>query len=49
MTPVLHRSIERDLPAAPLHLLPDGGHWPLETHLDELTRPMRDFLSRTLA
>lgn len=38
----------RDLPAAEPHLLPDGGHWLLETHLDEVTSLMWDFLSRTL-
>lgn len=43
------RAYLRDLPQAELHLLPDGGHWLLETHLDEVTRLMRDFLSRTLA
>lgn len=43
------RAYLRDLPEAELHLLPDGGHWLLETHLDEVTRLMRDFLSRTLA
>jgi pimeloyl-ACP methyl ester carboxylesterase len=42
------RAYLRDLPQAELHLLPDGGHWLLETHLDEVTRLMRDFLSRTL-
>ncbi|WP_423594920.1 alpha/beta fold hydrolase [Roseateles sp. MS654] len=41
------RAYLRDLPAAELHLL-DGGHWLLETHLDEVTRLMRDFLGRTL-
>ncbi len=43
------RAYLRDLPQAELHLLPDGGHWLLETHLDEVARLMRDFLSRTLA
>lgn len=43
------RAYLRDLPKAELHLLPDGGHWLLETHLDEVARRMRDFLSRTLA
>lgn len=42
------RAYLRDLPQAELHLLPDGGHWLLETHLDEVVRLMRDFLSRTL-
>ncbi len=43
------RAYLRDLPKAELHLLPDGGHWLLETHLDKVTQLMRDFLSRTLA
>ena len=34
----------RDLPEAPLHLL-GGGHWLLETHLDEVVPLVRDFLS----
>jgi pimeloyl-ACP methyl ester carboxylesterase len=37
----------RDLPDAELHLL-DGGHWALETNLDEITALVRDFLQRTL-
>ncbi|MEH1127871.1 hypothetical protein [Micromonospora sp. CPCC 206061] len=28
-----------------LHIL-DGGHWLLETHLDEVVALMRDFLGR---
>lgn len=39
------RAYLRDLPAAELHLL-DGGHWLLETHLDEVAALMRDFLGR---
>lgn len=35
----------RDLPDAELHLL-DGGHWLLETHLDEVVRLSREFLAR---
>lgn len=35
----------RDLPGAELHLL-DGGHWLLETHLDEVVPLLRDFLGR---
>lgn len=42
------RAYLRDLPKAELHLLPDGGHWLPETHLDEVAGLMRDFLSRTL-
>ncbi len=34
-----------DLPKAELHLL-DGGHWLLETHLDEVVPLIRDFLDR---
>jgi pimeloyl-ACP methyl ester carboxylesterase len=39
------RAYLRDLPDAELHLL-DGGHWLLETHLDEVAMLMRDFLGR---
>jgi pimeloyl-ACP methyl ester carboxylesterase len=40
------RAYLRDLPAADLHLL-DGGHWLLETNLDEVAGLMREFLERT--
>jgi pimeloyl-ACP methyl ester carboxylesterase len=39
------RAYLRDLPAAELHLL-DGGHWALETNLDEVVRLSRGFLER---
>lgn len=39
------RAYLRDLPDAELHLL-DGGHWLLETHLDEVVVRVRDFLGR---
>lgn len=39
------RAYLRDLPDAELHLL-DGGHWALETNLDEIVALTRDFLSR---
>jgi pimeloyl-ACP methyl ester carboxylesterase len=39
------RAYLRDLPDAELHLL-DGGHWALETNLDEITRLVREFLTR---
>ncbi|MFD1795454.1 alpha/beta hydrolase [Paracoccus aurantiacus] len=39
----------RDLPDAELHLLPDAGHWLLESHFDDALPLLRDFLSRTLA
>jgi pimeloyl-ACP methyl ester carboxylesterase len=39
------RAYLRDLPDAELHLL-DGGHWLLETHLDEVVALARDFLGR---
>ena len=42
------RAYLRDLPKAELHLL-DGGHWLLETHLDEVVVLMRDFLGRVHA
>jgi pimeloyl-ACP methyl ester carboxylesterase len=39
------RAYLRDLPEAELHLL-DGGHWALETNLDEIAALARDFLDR---
>jgi pimeloyl-ACP methyl ester carboxylesterase len=36
----------RDLPNAELHLFDEGGHWLLETHLEPVTRLVRDFLTR---
>jgi pimeloyl-ACP methyl ester carboxylesterase len=39
------RAYLRDLPEAELHLL-DGGHWLLETNLDEVAELMREFLER---
>lgn len=39
------RAYLRDLPNAELHLL-DGGHWALETNLDEIVQLMSDFLAR---
>lgn len=39
------RAYLRDLPDAELHLL-DGGHWLLETHLDEVVALVRPFLER---
>lgn len=39
------RAYLRDLPEAELHLL-DGGHWLLETNLDEAASLIRDFLGR---
>jgi pimeloyl-ACP methyl ester carboxylesterase len=43
------RAYLRDLPDAELHLLHDGGHWLLETHLDEVVARMREFLGRVHA
>jgi pimeloyl-ACP methyl ester carboxylesterase len=40
------RAYLRDLPNAELHLL-DGGHWALETNLEEVVARVRDFLGRT--
>ena len=40
------RAYLRDLPDAELHVLPDAGHWLLETHLDEAVALTRAFLSR---
>lgn len=42
------RAYLRDLPDAELHML-DGGHWLLETNLDEVVPLVRDFLSRVHA
>jgi pimeloyl-ACP methyl ester carboxylesterase len=42
------RAYLRELPDAELHLVPDGGHWLLETHLDVVAPLVRDFLLRTL-
>jgi pimeloyl-ACP methyl ester carboxylesterase len=39
------RAYLRDLPDAELHLL-EGGHWALETNLDEIVALARDFLGR---
>ena len=39
------RAYLRDLPRAEFHLL-RGGHWALETHLEEIVPLMRDFLGR---
>jgi pimeloyl-ACP methyl ester carboxylesterase len=40
------RAYLRDLPDAELHLLAGAGHWLLETHLDEATDLIRNFLER---
>jgi len=40
------RAYLRDLPDAELHVFEDGGHWLLETHLDEVADRMRGFLDR---
>jgi pimeloyl-ACP methyl ester carboxylesterase len=42
------RAYLQDLPDAELHLL-DGGHWALETNLDEIVILARDFLVRVHA
>ena len=42
------RAYLRDLPAAELHLIEGGGHWLLETHLDEVVALMRGFLTRSI-
>lgn len=39
------RAYLRELPDAELHFL-DGGHWLLETHLDEAVLLIRPFLSK---
>ncbi|MEJ6790199.1 alpha/beta hydrolase [Brevundimonas sp. BR2-1] len=40
------RAYLRDLPDAEVHLFEDGGHWLLETHLDQAVERIRDFLGR---
>jgi pimeloyl-ACP methyl ester carboxylesterase len=42
------RAYLRDLPDAQFHLL-DGGHWLLETNLDEMVALIRNFLGRVYA
>jgi pimeloyl-ACP methyl ester carboxylesterase len=42
------RAYLRDLPEAELHML-DGGHWLLETNLNEVVGLVRDFLARVHA
>jgi pimeloyl-ACP methyl ester carboxylesterase len=42
------RAYLRDLPDAELHILA-GGHWLLETHLDDVVALMREFLGRVHA
>jgi pimeloyl-ACP methyl ester carboxylesterase len=40
------RAFARDLPDAEIHLVPGGGHFLLESHLDTVVRHIRDFLAR---
>ncbi|RZT19484.1 pimeloyl-ACP methyl ester carboxylesterase [Kribbella sp. VKM Ac-2569] len=40
------RAYLADVPDADLHLFEDGGHWLLETHLEEVVARIRPFLSR---
>jgi pimeloyl-ACP methyl ester carboxylesterase/alkylhydroperoxidase family enzyme len=40
-------AFRRDLPQAEIHFV-DAGHFPLETHLDEIAGIIRAFLARTL-
>ncbi|NKZ01108.1 alpha/beta fold hydrolase [Nocardiopsis alborubida] len=42
------RAFARDLPDAEIHLVPGGGHFLLESHLDSTASHIRGFLSRTL-
>lgn len=48
MPEISARAYLRDLPDAELHLL-KGGHWLLETNLDEVVPLIRDFLGRVHA
>jgi pimeloyl-ACP methyl ester carboxylesterase len=43
------RAYLTDVPDAELHLFEDGGHWLLETHLDEVVARLRPFLTRVRA
>ncbi|MFD6754453.1 alpha/beta fold hydrolase [Micromonospora gifhornensis] len=43
------RAFTRDLPAAEIRLVPGGGHFLLESHLDTAAGHIRDFLTRTVA
>jgi pimeloyl-ACP methyl ester carboxylesterase len=40
------QAYHRDLPDADLHVFNDGGHWLLETHLDEVAPLVRSFLAQ---
>jgi len=42
------RAFARDLPDAEIHLVPGGGHFLLESHLDTVVGHIRDFLSHAL-
>ena len=42
------RAYVRSVPGAEIHML-DGGHWLLETNLEEVVAKIRDFLGRVLA
>ncbi|MBL6276286.1 alpha/beta hydrolase [Micromonospora fiedleri] len=42
------RAFTRDLPTAEIRLVPGGGHFLLESHLDTAAGHIRDFLTRTL-
>lgn len=43
------RAFAQDLPEAEIHLVPGGGHFLLESHLDLVSGHIRDFLTRTSA
>jgi pimeloyl-ACP methyl ester carboxylesterase len=43
------RAYLADVPDAELHLFDDGGHWLLETHLDQVVARIRPFLTRIRA
>ncbi|MBT3152708.1 alpha/beta hydrolase [Streptomyces sp. CHD11] len=42
------RAFARDLPDAEIHLVPGGGHFLLESHLESTAGRIRDFLTRAL-
>lgn len=43
------RAFAQDLPEAEIHLVPEGAHFLLESHLQTTADLIRDFLTRTLA
>ncbi|CAL9385327.1 hypothetical protein SUDANB70_01149 [Streptomyces sp. enrichment culture] len=42
------RAFARDLPDAEIHVVPGGGHFLLESHLETVTGHLRRFLATTV-